>query len=421
MGYPMHRTIGRAVTFAHLALDPIRAHDRLVREQRSVITLGIPPIQITYLLGPQANLFAFANPDLFTWRDAYQSLSVVSGDSALLLSDGRDHRRRRDAVTSAFTPRRIEGYREAIAASAHRVIDDWQPGRKVDLYTEFQTAIRRSTIESLFGRRLAANEATIARDLRSSLALAGNDPWRFELRRRFRSPAWRRAVRGRRRVEILVRAEIREREQNPEANDLLSDLMTDSRSSRLSEVEVVDQVISLIAAGYETTSAAFGWICQELVTENCAGFRSAHIVAESLRLHPPAVVIGRRVVRAFDYEGTRIPVGRLLLLSPYVTHRSLKVWTDPHRFDPSRWDTEQAGYRKPARGEYLPFGAGLHQCVGARLAELQLETLVDALRERANLRPIKLGAPRGVNVAALRPKGGVWVLVDEVRPRSEPI
>jgi cytochrome P450 len=413
------RLVRRGLTLAQIALDPVGAHDRLLREHEPVVTFGVGRFKFTYLLGPEANCFAFANPDLFSWSGAYQNLTVVSGESALLLSHGPDHRRRRAVVAPYFTPGRVNAYREVIAENAHRVIDAWQPGKRLDLYAEFRVAIRRSTIEALFGPRLAAQESAIARNLQPSLDLADPDPWRFALRRILRRAAWRRAVAGRGLVEDLVHDEINKRARHPDSDDLLTALIAAEQASCLSRTAVVDQTISLMAAGFETTSGAFGWVCQRLLTENCAESDSEHIVAETLRLHPPAVVIARLASRTFQYAGTEIPGGRLVLLSPYATHRSPDVWLDPLRFEPARWDPASPGYRKPHRDEYLPYGAGLHSCIGARLANLELVTMLDILRTRTRFRLVGPPIPRGVNMAALRPEGGVAVLIQQVLPRAD--
>jgi len=173
-----------------------------------VINAGIGSHGYVHLLGPEANKFVFANSDAFGWREAFQALVLVDGPTALIVSDGEDHRRRRSLVQPALHHRQVERYVEVMAANADSVIDTWRVGQRLDVYQEFRRAIRRSTIQSLFGRRMAGHGEFFGEQLQPLLDLTDRLPQLIAWQRRIHSPLWRRAITARERVDELVYAEV---------------------------------------------------------------------------------------------------------------------------------------------------------------------------------------------------------------------
>ncbi|AXB45345.1 cytochrome P450 [Amycolatopsis albispora] len=386
--------------------------------------------KFAYLLGPEANQFVFANSHLFSWREAFDLLVPVDGTTALIVSDGDDHRRRRRLVQPALHLRQIDHYLRIMAATADATIDAWRPGQVLDLYQEFRAAIRRSTIQSLFGARLAGAADFFGTELQPLLDLIDRLPQAVDLHRRLRTPLWRRAMAARARVDERIYAEIaRARAGESEVDDHA--LATLVRDGELSDLEVRDQVVSLIAAGYETTSAAMAWALYAVLGDPATRERAAAeirdvlgerppdreslkampfltgIVQETLRLYPPAVVSARKVVEGFEFHGKRFRPGTLLLYSPYVTHRLPGLWEDPLAFRPDRWRDGKAGPH-----EFLPFGGGPHRCIGATMATTELAVMLARVLARADLR-LRPQRMRATSLAAMRPRDG---LVAEVGP-----
>ncbi len=181
---------------AALAVSPHRARPKLYRRFGPVCVLGAGPLALVFLLGPEANQFVLGHSELFRWREAFDSLVVVDGDTALIVSDRPDHQRRRRLVTPAFGRRQIEDYARTMRANADIAIDSWRPGQVVDLYGELRRVIRRSTIEVLFGPRLARDEPELGRLLQRALhPVERRPPW--QQLQRLGAPSWRRAVAAR--------------------------------------------------------------------------------------------------------------------------------------------------------------------------------------------------------------------------------
>ncbi|RZQ61242.1 cytochrome P450 [Amycolatopsis suaedae] len=407
---------------------PAEAMAALHRRRGPVVDTGLTVM----LLGPEANRFVLANSGLFRWREAFEALVPVDGETALIVSDGADHTRRRRLVQPAMHHRQVDGYLKTMADSADEKIGAWRAGQVVDLYAQFRSAIRRSTIASLFGERMAADEAFFGESLQPLLDLVDNVPQVIALQRRLRLPAWRRAMAARARVDERVFAEIGRVRADGGGDNVLATLVHghDEDGGRLSDQEIRDQTVSLIAAGYETTSAAMSWAIYALLTtpgaweraraevESVAGPRIPDrgdlrkmpylngVVQETLRLYPPAVVSVRSVAEEFTFAGRRVRAGRTLLFSPYVTHRLPELWTDPLSFRPQRWDPADPGYRKPGPHEFLPFGGGPHRCIGAVMATTELAVMLARLLARVSVRLLP-GRPRPVGFAAMRPRDGL--------------
>ncbi|WP_156688877.1 cytochrome P450 [Mycobacterium sp. Marseille-P9652] len=409
----------------------------LHRRRGPVIDSGLGRHGYTYLLGPEANKFVFANADAFSWRETFQNLAIADGPTALIVSDGDDHRRRRSVVAPGLRHRQIQDYVATMVSTIDGVIDGWRPGDRLDVYQECRSAVRCSTAESLFGPRLAAHSDFLGEQLQPLLDLTHRLPQVVALERRVRSPGWRRATAARRRIDEVVDAAIDEARRAPRQDDHMLTMLIEGRGDEgyaLSDNEIRDEVVSLITAGYETTSGALAWAVHSLLSYPGAWDTAADevrrvlggrppaagdlpaltymngVVHETLRLYPPGVISARRVMRDLSFDGRRIRAGRLLIFSPYVTHRLPELWPEPTAFRPRRWDPEAPGYRKPAPHEFIPFSGGLHRCIGSVMATTEMTVMLARLLARTTLRlpPQRI---RAANVAALRPKPGLTVEV----------
>ncbi|MGH3903150.1 MAG: cytochrome P450 [Pseudonocardiaceae bacterium] len=411
----------RARSAVEMVVDPHTGLENIYRRFGPVSTLGVGPFRYVYLLGPDANRFVIGHSELFGWREAFDPLAVVDGETALIVSDGADHQRRRRLVTPAFHRRHVDGYARTMRANVDAAIDSWGQGQVIDVYQELRRVIRRSTIEVLFGPRLAADEPELGRLLQHALAVVDRPP-PWQQWQRLGTPAWRRAVAARQ--AVAQRSSIAAANPDDERQDVLALLVgsQDEDGSGLTDVEIVDQVISLIAAGYETTSAAMGWAVHAALADpevwqqaqdsiTTPGWRYVDgVVSETLRLHPPAVISARKVVHPFEFVGERVSAGSLLIYSPYVTHRLPELWPQPLRFAPERWDPKRPGYHRPAPYEYLPFGGGTHRCLGSTFASTEMTVLLEELLGRTRLR-LESVDPRPVSLTVMRPRRGPFALV----------
>jgi cytochrome P450 len=206
----------------------------------------------------------------------------------------------------------------------------------------------------------------------------------------------------------------------------------------MTDEQVRDEAMTIFLAGHETTAVALTWtwyllarnprvearLHEELARE--LGGRSPtvadlpllpyteRVLAESMRLYPPAWVIGRRARVDVDLDGYLIPAGSIVVLSPFVTHRDARWYPEPLRFEPDRF-TAEVRARRP-RYAYFPFGGGPRVCIGEGFAWTEARLLLATLAQRVRLlrtseQPVAL-QPR----VTLRPRGGLPMIVNTREP-----
>lgn len=208
------RLAGRIRSTIDMAWRPYDGLESLYRRHGPICTVGAGPFRYVFLLGPEANRFVFGNSQLFRWREAFETLVPVDGETALLVSDGEDHIRRRRLVVPALHARHFAGYAASIRRNVDYAIDSWRPGAELNVYLELRRVIRLNTIEVLFGRRLAADSDELGRQLQLALDFVDQAPALQHLQR-LGLQSWRRAKAARAAVASRVREEIGQRRREP--------------------------------------------------------------------------------------------------------------------------------------------------------------------------------------------------------------
>ena len=406
-----------------------------------VVDFGRGKYHYIYLLSVEANEHILStDPANFTWHDAFQVLVPVNGETALVVSDGEDHLRRRRIVQPAFHMRRISSYLDVMVEETNCVIDRWQIGSTVDAYTDLRLAIRRIVLRCLFGDSLRDRDEELAQHLEVALAYVNRPPTqRFDWD--LPGMPYRKAMKARRAVDAIVFDEIkRRRNLDDRGDDIISWLIADQEADDgLTDQEVRDQIVSLVAAGYDTTAAAMGWAAAELAAsaDRAEQIRAElrklgagdsltieHItkltytnafVQEVLRLHPPAIWSGRRVVDDFRVHGHTIPGGSMILFSPHVTQHDPRHFTDPATFRPERWIDGHPDQDHPHPYAHIPFGGGNRRCLGFAFATQELIAMTALLAHRTEPELIEPGPQRHVGTMSSAPDGGTPIRINDKR------
>lgn len=442
LGAPLRRTLDSLGALSDFSKDPYAAMDRLYDRYGPVTWLGAGPIRFALVLGPDANRFILDNSELFSWRQAFAGLVPLAGPAALIVNDGERHRRLRRLVQPAFTVRRVADHIGTVQRHVDRVISSWEVGDVVEVYGAFQAALRDATIESIFGSTALERSG----GLRDHLQAVHEAVDTSSLVRKVQSlglPSWKRAVAAREAIRRWVVGEIARR--RTEDAPVTADIMTTLLNSRaegvtpLTDDEICDQLVSLLEAGAETTSATFAWALHGALHDRAVWDRVVaevdevapgdepvtvealnrmsyldRVVSETLRLYPATVVATRTVATEFTLAGHRFPVGSKLVFSPFHTHRLATLWPDPLRFDPQRWDEDHPGHHKPATYEYLPFGGGPHRCVGSAFATVVVKAALAQVAKSAEPWLVSRDAELA-GLIGMRPKHGLTLLVCETK------
>lgn len=392
-----------------------------------VFAFGFGPLKFIWLVGPEANHFVLEGAtEHFALGPAYGFLRTIGGDTALITSDEPEHRRRRRLVQPAFHRARLAQLDTLLEARLRELFRSWA-GRTVDLYSEVQGRVLELICEVLLGRAAVGTALTF--DIAQMMRFA-NLPLHLQLVKvPFPRSPWARFVAARSRADRALYAELEQRRAGA-GDDMLGDdvlgddvlglllAARDEHGQGLSDLEVRDQAISLVSAGFDTTSAAFAWAIYELLSrpELLTDLREAletaaeppllgYTVKETLRLYPPAPAGLRQTTKALEFGGYAIPAGHLTAFSIYATHRLGDIYPDPLTFRPERWEA-----LNPPPYSYLPFGNGARYCIGAGLATRILTLGLGILLRDFDLTPAWTDPVREAG-NTLHPKGGLHVTV----------
>ena len=360
----------------------------------------------------------------------------------LLTSEGEFHTRQRRLAQPAFHRQRIGAYADDMVRLTVLARDRWSPGQVLDVDGEMMRLTLAVVSSTLFGTDVARAADHVREDLAAIIELFPRFSLPlFGLIQKLPLPSNARFNRAVARLDALVYGIIAERQREPaDRGDLLSMLLLardEEGGGRMTERQLRDEVITLLLAGHETTSNALTWTWyllsqhpdvearwrEELghvlgdrpaTAEDLAALRYTEMVlAESMRLFPPAWGMGRRALRDLTLGGFPIRKGSVLALSPYVVHRDPRFWPDPLRFDPERF-TPEAKAARP-RYAYFPFGGGARSCIGEPFAWMEGILLLATIGQRFRLRlqPGHRVEPKAL--MTLRPRYGMRMVAEAAR------
>lgn len=434
---PLRRQAGllrRMFDQPHAVLDELRS------EYGPVVGLGAGPLRMVVVGEPVALAEMFAmSTDSFRWNHRFNVLGFVVGKRSMIVSDGDLHRRRRRAVQSAFSRKRLNGWIPMILGRADLAADRVaeraaeQPG-PVDLYPIGRSLVLGIAVEAFFGADLAAQADEIGRLMQGPQDYL-EAPAIRQLPHPIPGTARARVRADRRALDAVIDDAIERRRASPQADpdDVLDQLVSDGV---LDDAEIRDQVVTLIGAGYDTTAATLAWalVCasrtpgvwgrlqeeaDRLLPDDPAEadhttlaaltFADA-VVRETLRLHPAGVLSPREAAADLTLAGHRITKGTMILWSPHLAGRDPDSWDRPLEFDPERFVAGGAP-RDAVDTAWVPFGGGTRNCLGFALAQIELTLVLSRLAQRLDLAPTTTTTPEPVGMVVNRPVGGAPALV----------
>jgi cytochrome P450 len=319
--------------------------------------------------------------------EANLALRPVIGTQNVLLLDGPEHLGRRKLLLPAFHGERLQAYRETMAHVTREEVRRWPRGAAFPLLPRMQSITFEVIMRTVFGA--AASEAAGLRDALRDLLdwLAGPSALVvYNLGHAAglaRWPPFRRRLAA---VDREVAAQLARRRADP-GEDILSLLLG---TEGLTDRDVRDELLTLLVAGHETTTAALAWAFEALLRHDEArervaaredGWASA-VVHEALRLRPPIPLIVRKLLAPLEVGGHELPAGATAAPAGILLHRRADLYPDPHAFRPERW----LGAAKPGTYEWLPFGGSVRRCLGASFAMLELQTVLEEVASTVALR-----------------------------------
>jgi cytochrome P450 len=364
-------------------------------------------------------VYLFNHPDLvrdvlvtnqknFTKSRALVRAKRVLGEG-LLTSEGQFHLRQRRLVQPAFHRDRIAMYARSMVDYAVRASSRWTDGARIDMHHEMMKLTLAIVAKTLFSADVEGETNEIGEALTTTFAAFNIGVLPFsEIIERLPLPYMKRFYAARARLDATIYRIIEERRTSGEdKGDLLSMLLLaqdiEGDGGRMTDTQLRDEAMTLFLAGHETTANALSWTWY-LLSQNPSVEAQFHaevdalgdkpldpaslaalpytrmVLAESMRLYPPAWAIGRRAINEFEINGYRIPARSMVVVSQYIIHRDARFFPEPEKFDPSRWRPEVAAVRP--KFSYFPFGAGSRICIGEQFAWMEGILVLAAIGRR---------------------------------------
>ncbi len=408
-----------------------------------IFTLRIFHSNVVFMLGPAANHYVtVSHASNFTWREShFRDLIGLMGDG-LLTIDGEFHRRSRLIMLPAFHREHIAASAEAIIEETTQALEQLEIGTRADLYVWTRRLAVRVAMRALFGVDPDGEQARsidAAGLFEEALSFYSSDYFLRIFRGRL-SP-WARMQRAARKLDALIYSEIsRRRATGERGQDILSLLLdaSDEDGNTLNDLQIRDEVMTLLFAGHDTTTSTVSFMFYELArhpeiaarliaeqdaqlggsTPTAAQLMSGElselemVLEETLRKYPPAWVGPRRSVEQFEFEGHVVPARAFVNYCSWASHHLPDVFDEPEQFRPERFGPE-ARAALP-RGAYVPFGGGSRTCIGMRFGQLEVRTIATHILSRCTLALPEDFALSIRQMPTISPKQGLPTLV---RPR----
>jgi cytochrome P450 len=405
-----------------------------------------------FKLGPQEAFFLnqpdfikdvlVTNNENFMKGLALQRAKRLLGEG-LLTSEGGFHRRQRRLAQPAFHRARIASYAGVMTDYAALMRDRWRDGATLDISEEMMRLTLAIVGKTLFDADVESDAKEVGEAMNVVMDLFNTItiPF-FELLQKLPLPQLRRFDTAKAKLDAIIFRMIEERRRSgKDRGDLLSMLLLaqdeEGDGGRMTDAQLRDEAMTIFLAGHETTANALTWTWY-LLSQNPAAEAKLHteidevlgarlptfddvprlaytemVLAESMRLYPPAWAIGRMSLSDCEIGGYHVPRRSLVIMSQYVMHRDARYFPDPLRFDPERW-TATAREARP-QFSYFPFGGGPRRCIGEGFAWMEGILLIATLARQWQLRLLPNHPVALKPVITLRPKYGMRMIVTKRR------
>ncbi|MBU7582937.1 MAG: cytochrome P450 [Nostoc sp. TH1S01] len=408
--------------------------------------------QLVYFSHPQALEQIFtADPSYFEAGRGNQTLRFLLGDHSLILLDGDRHQRQRQLLTPPFHGERMRAYGQAIREITQQVSNEWVIGKPFNIRASMQEITLRVILRVVFGvdegpmfqqlRQLL----TSTLDIMSSPVMSGSFFFRFLQKDWGAWSPWGKITRQLSQIDQLIYTLIQERraESGQNRQDILS-LLISARyedGQPMSDVELRDELMTMLVAGHETTASALTWafywldrlpevrekLLQELSSlganpepSNIAKLPYLTAVCqETLRIYPIVLTAFFRVAKSpIEIMGYKLPKGTRIIPSIYLAHHRPEVYPQPNLFKPERFLERQF-----SPYEYLPFGGGNRRCIGLAFAQYEMKIALATILSQfqvslVNKRPVR-PVRRGLTLAS--PAGMQMVATPQVKQANKPV
>jgi cytochrome P450 len=373
------------------ALAPTWVMDRCARRFGESFTITFWPsgMQLVLVSAPEDVKAIFTAPPEIAPSSAGNSpVRGVMGEHSVITLIGPEHMRQRKLLLPPFHGERMREYEQTIVEATRADIARWPLGAPMRLQERTRAITLEVILRAVFG--VEAERMDALRDAIAGL-LAPMNPLRL-LPIALRMPKLDRPPgaigRALDRLDAVIYDELARRRRQPdlaERTDILSLLMQarDEQGQEMTDLELRDELVTLLLAGHETTATSVAWAVERLVRhpeklarltaeidEGGERYMNA-VVNETLRVRPVVPIVARILTEEFEIAGRVMPAETRIMPSIYLTNRNPRVYEDPTAFRPERFLEDS-----PETFSWIPFGGGIRRCIGASFAQLEMRLML---------------------------------------------
>lgn len=331
----------------------------------------------------------------------FERVKMLLGNG-LIVSDGEVWRRSRTMIQPAFSRQNIHRLIDTMVECTRHRAERWETVANANGQLNITLEMSEFALELIL-------RTTFGEDYETQILRDGENPFAFLSADSTRDMRVVMQARSMRELLLSVVA-ARRAAGDVDTYDFLSVYLraTDKKGVSFSDAELLDELITLIVAGYETSAGTLNWAWyllagnpeaeEKLLTEARTQCRTdagidkesltgmtycQQLLEETLRLYPPVWLFSRRAIEEDQIGDFDVPRGTDIYLSPYILHRSEEYWPDPNRFDPDRFG-EAAEYKKGDR-PYFPFSLGPRRCLGEYFSFLEMKVHLGLLIQKFHM------------------------------------
>lgn len=419
--------------------DPYSLFTQVWREYGDFVQLRFGPIPV-FLPGHPDYLkqILLDNAQNFDRGQLFKKFERYTG-AGLLTSYGDGWLKTRRLAQPAFRPDALDQYTAVMADGAQKLVERWQPiaerGSILEASDEMVYYVLGTLGQNLFSVDLsehaadlipAAHYAVITQVTKTATIGEMLPEW-------MPTPHYRRVKSIRALYDSIVDRVVDLHRRGALSGDYVSLLLKEEANGNLHPGQVHAETLTALVAGSDTTAAALTWLLYTLAmhpevqeqvraeADRALAGRAPTlndvpnlsytkmVIQETLRLYPPAWLFPREPLADDEIAGYHVPKRSIMMLTPYLVHRHPEFWTNPELFDPTRFSPEsEKGRHKYA---YLPFGGGLHACIGMHYAMQQLIFSAATLTRAFRIELAPGGPILPETALTMHPRGGLRIRI----------
>ena len=389
-----------------LGIDPatLGSLQALQREYGNIVSMVKPSGRLAYFINDplEVRRILVRRHSRYVKGPGFERVKMLLGNG-LIVSDGDVWRRSRTMIQPAFKVQNVHRLMQVMVECTERRAEVWETAAKkgevINITEETNEFALELILKTIFGP-----------DYEGKLMATGDNPFAFLSRDSTRDLSVVMKVRDLRKTLLEIIAERRDRDV--EEFDFLAMYMKarDKNGEGFTDKELLDELMTLIVAGFETSANTLNWVWYLLAghpeveerliaesenflpnasavnAENTTAMKyTQQVLEETLRLYPPVWLFTRRAREEDELDDYDVPPGTDIYLSPYVLHRTASIWPDPDEFNPDRFEISE----KPKRDRpYFPFSLGPRRCLGEYFSFLEMKVHIGLLLPRFRMQRV---------------------------------